>query len=108
MNSTTAALNELFNRIPRRHSTDNVKEINAIITEYEDLLITIEAVNTFYEKNIPPFFDEVETAKSLVKKSTDNKASKKSKDNFFDEASGALKGSVEALITLYADGNRMT
>jgi hypothetical protein len=106
MNSTTTTLNALFNRIPRRHSADNVKDINTIITEYEDLLISIEAVNPFYEKNISPFFDEAEAVKLLVKKSTDNKASKKSKDSFFDEASGALKDSMEALITLYADGNR--
>jgi hypothetical protein len=107
MNSTTAALNALFNRIPRRHSVENVKDINSIITEYEDLLITIEAVNAFYEKNTSPFFDEVETVKSLIKKSTDNKAAKKSKDSFFNEASGALKDSIEALLKVYADGNRM-
>jgi hypothetical protein len=107
MNSTTTALTALFNRIPRRHSTDNVKDINGIITDYEDLLISIEAVNPFYEKNISPFFDEVENVKLSIKKSTDNKASKKSKDSFFDEASGALKDSIEALIKMYADGNRM-
>lgn len=106
MNSTTTALNELFNRIPRRHSVENVKDINGIVTEYEDLLITIEAVNSFYEKSISPFFDETEAVKLLIKKSTDNKASKKSKDSFFDEASGALKDSIEALIEMYADGNR--
>jgi hypothetical protein len=106
MNSTTTALNALFNRIPRRHSADNVKDINGIVAEYEDLLITIEAVNPFYEKNISSFFDETEVVKSLIKKSTDNKASKKSKDSFFDEASGALKDSIEALLKMYADGNR--
>ena len=106
MNSTTTALNSLFNRIPRRHSADNIKDINGIVTEYEDLLITIEAVNSFYEKSIPPFFDEVENIKSFIKKSNDNKASKKTKDSFFDEASGALKDSMQALIEVYADGNR--
>lgn len=106
MNSTTAALTALFNRIPRRHSADNIKDINNIITEYEDLLITIEAVNSFYETSIPVFFDEVETVKSTIKKSSDNKASKKNKDIFFDEASGALKDSIQSLIDLYADGKR--
>lgn len=106
MNSTTTALTELFNRIPRRHSADNIKDINGIVTEYEDLLIIIEAVNSFYEKNIPPFFDEVENIKTFIKKSNDNKASKKTKDSFFDEASGALKDSMQALIEVYADGNR--
>jgi hypothetical protein len=105
MNTTTAALNELFNRIPRRHSVDNVKDINNIVAEYEDLLISIEAINSFYEKNIPPFFDELDNVRSSIKKSTDNKASKKSKDSFFDEASGALKDSMQELINLYADGN---
>jgi len=106
MNSTTTALNALFDRIPRRHSLENVKEINSILTEYEDLLISIEAVNSFYEKNIPVFFDELEVVRSNIKKSSDNKASKKNKDNFFDEASGALKETIEALINLYADGNK--
>ena len=104
MNPTTAALTALFNRIPRRHSLENVKDINGIVTEYEDLLISIEAVNPFYEKNIPVFFDELEVVKASIKKSTDNKASKKNKDSYFDEASGALKDTVQALINLYADG----
>jgi hypothetical protein len=106
MNSTATALTALFNRIPRRHSTDNVKDINGIVSEYEDLLINIEAVNAFYEKNIPVFFYDVETVKAAIKKSTDNKAAKKNKDIFFDEASVALKDSIEALIALYGDGER--
>jgi len=105
MNSTTAALNGLFDRIPRRHSADNVKEIYDIMNEYEDLLITIEAVNTFYEKKVPIFFEELETVRATVKKSNDNKASKKNKDNFFDEASGTLKDSIQALIQMYGDGS---
>jgi hypothetical protein len=106
MNPTAAALLELFNRIPRRHSLENVKDINNIFTEYEDLLITIEAVNPFYEKNISVFFEELELARSAIKKSTDNKASKKLKDSFFDEGSGTLKDSIQALTEVYADGKR--
>ena len=106
MNSITTALSALFDRIPRRHSLENVKEINSIVTEYEDLLISIEAVNNFYEKNMPVFFDELDVVRSNIKKSTDNKASKKNKDNFFDEASGTLKETVQALINLYGDGNK--
>ena len=106
MNSTTTALQTLFNRIPRRHSADNIKDINSIITEYEDILLSIEATNSFYEKNIPPFFDSVEEVKACIKKSNDNKASKKNKDSFFDEASGTLKDSMEALIEMYAEGKR--
>ena len=106
MNSITSSLTALFDRIPRRHSLENVIDIKAIVTDYEDLLIEIEAINPFYEKSIPPFFDEVETVNASIKKSTDNKASKKVKDQFFDEASGALKDSVQELISLYGDGKR--
>ena len=107
MNSTTAALTELFSQIPRRHSTDNVKDINSIIASYEELLKNIEAENEWYEKNIPVFFDELNTVRSTIKKSTDNKASKKNKDSFFDEGSGMLKDSLQALIELYADGKKV-
>jgi hypothetical protein len=107
MNSTTAALNALFNRIPRRYSTDNIKDINSILTEYEDLLRDIESRNEWYEKNTAVFFEELDTVRATLKKSMDNKASKKNKDNFFDEASGLLKDNVQSLIELYADGGRV-
>ena len=106
MNPISSSLTSLFDRIPRRHSLENVIEIKAILTEYEDLLMEIEAVNPFYEKSIPPFFDEVETVNESIKKSTDNKASKKVKDEFFDEASGALKDTMQELLSLYGDGKR--
>lgn len=106
MNLTTAALTALFDRIPRRHSTDNVKDINSILANYEYLLKSIEAENGWYEKNTAIFFDDVDTVRATIKKSTDNKASKKNKDIFFDEASGALKDSMQSLIELYADGTQ--
>ena len=106
MNSTTAALTSLFNRIPRRHSLENVKDINGMVTEYENILITIEAENSFYEKNISEFFDDLENIRAAIKKSTDNKASKKNKDSYFDEASSLLKDSIEATMTMYEDGKR--
>jgi hypothetical protein len=106
MNTSTAALTALFNRIPRRHSLENIKDINSIVTEYENLLIKIEAENTYYEKNIPVFFDELDGVRATIKRSADNKASKKTKDSFFDEASGALKDSMQALMEVYADGSR--
>jgi len=106
MNPTTAALTTLFNRIPRRHSLENIKDINGIVTEYEDLLLKIEAENAWYEKNIPVFFDELDGVRLIIKKSADNKASKKTKDSFFDDASGALKDSMQALLDVYADGSR--
>lgn len=105
MNTTAAALQALFNRIPRRHSLENVKEIYSILTEYEDLLITIEAVNAFYEKNIPIYFDELEAVRAIIKKSNDNKASKKMKDSLFDEGSGNLKDSIQKLMDIYGDGS---
>ena len=106
MNPTTAALTALFNRIPRRHSTDNIKDINCIVADYEDILINIERMNLFYEKNVSTFFNDLDVVRATIKKSGDNKASKKTKDNFFDEASGILKDSMQVLIELYADGNR--
>lgn len=107
MNPIKQSLTDLFDRIPRRHSTDNVKEIYGIADEYEDLLTTIEAENSFYEKQIAPFFDELEQVRASIKKSTESKASKKNKDSFFDEASGMLKDSVQSLLELYGDGGRM-
>jgi hypothetical protein len=105
MNPVTTSLNSLFDRIPRRHSADNVKEIYVIADKYEDLLKTIEGENSFYEKNVAVFFDELDNIRGLIKKSTDPKASKKNKDNFFDEASGILKDSMQALMMVYAEGN---
>ena len=102
------ALTALFNRIPRRHSIENVKDIYGIVNEFETILLNIEAINAFYEKRVPPFFDGLDTIRTTIKKSADNKASKKNKDIFFDEASGLLKDSIQAMITLYEDGNRTT
>ncbi|MEO7961305.1 MAG: hypothetical protein ABIR19_07155 [Ginsengibacter sp.] len=105
MNPTATALQELFERIPRRHSLENMTVINGILSEYEDLLISIEGENSFYEKNIPVHFEELESVRSTIKNSNSNKASKKLKDNLFDEGSAKLKDSIEALIELYDDGN---
>ena len=101
------ALTVLFDRIPRRHTLENVQEINGIVGEYEDILVSIEAVNAYYEKVIPVYFDELDAIRVNIKKSTDNKASKKNKDNYFDEASGALKDTIQALIEMYGDGKKM-
>jgi len=106
MDSTTEALNALFDRIPRRHSQENVQEINSILSAYEDLLVSIEAVNAYYEKQVPVFFDQLDTVRAGIKKSTDNKASKKNKDSFFDDASGTLKDSMQELIAMYGDGKQ--
>ena len=77
-----------------------------MVDEYENILIKVEAVNPYYEKNIPLFFNDLDTIRATIKKSTDNKASKKNKDIFFDEASGLLKDSIQAMMNMYDDGNR--
>jgi len=93
-------LKELFGRIPRRHSADNVKDIYAILDEYENVLQDIEREKT-YEQLVAPFFDALDPIRATIKKSSDNKASKKMKDSLFDEASGALKDTMEELMEMY-------
>lgn len=106
MNSTSQELHALFDRIPRRHTPDNVKEFYSILDEHENLLQNIEAESIFYEQNISEFFEAIDPIRTLIKKSADNKASKKMKDSYFDDASGKLKDSMEAVISFYADGTR--
>jgi hypothetical protein len=100
MNPISQKLTDLFNRIPRRHTTDNVKDIYLILNDYETLLQEIEADPEF-ENQVSVFFEDIEPILNLVKKSTDNKASKKQKDEYFDEASGSLKDAIEALRKIY-------
>ncbi|RYY39998.1 MAG: hypothetical protein EOO08_08045 [Chitinophagaceae bacterium] len=99
MSEARETVQELFGRIPRRHTADNVKEIYSIIDDYEDLLQTLEA-NPQYESVIAPFFEAVAPVRATVKKSNDPKASKKAKDVLFDEGSGALKDTMEELMKL--------
>ena len=102
----SSQITALYDRIPRRHTTDNVKDIYSIIEEYEDVLMSIESINSFYEKNIGSFFEVATTAKAAIKKSTDNKASKKNKDSFFDEGSGLLKENMQELLNFFGDGKK--
>jgi hypothetical protein len=99
MNEIKESLRELFNRIPRRHTADNVKEIYSILDAYEDLLIQMET-DARYEKQVPGLFEALEPIRATIKKSNDNKASKKTKDVLFDEASGALKDAMEEAMQL--------
>src|SRR6478609_9349963 len=92
-------LHQLFNRIPRRHTADNVKEIYSILDEYEEALKRLEA-DARYEQLVAPFFEALDPIRATIKKSNDNKASKKAKDMLFDEASGALKDTMETLMQL--------
>lgn len=100
MNETEVKLKELFNRIPRRHTADNIKEIYSILDAYEELLQTMEADAPRYEQQVAPFFEALDPIRTTIKKSNDNKASKKQKDVLFDEASGALKDTMEELMQL--------
>jgi len=104
--SISTQITALYDRIPRRHTTDNVKDIYSIIEEYEDVLIEIESINPFYEQNISSYFDAAVNAKAAIKKSTDNKASKKNKDAFFDEGSGLLKENMQELLIFYGNGKK--
>lgn len=99
MNEAHEKLNELFSRIPRRHTADNVKEMYNLLDEYEELLQTMER-DAKYEPHIAPFFEALDPIRATVKKSNDNKASKKVKDTLFDEASGALKDTMQELMQL--------
>src|SRR6266542_1897307 len=99
MNEIHEKLKELFDRIPRRHTSNNVKEMYGILDAYEDLLKTMEADNR-YEKQVARFFDTLDPIRATIKKSNDNKASKKTKDVLFDQASGSLKDSMEGAMQL--------
>ncbi len=99
MNEIRQKLSELFQRIPRRHTADNVKEMYSILDTFEELLKTMEA-DERYEKQVGRFFEAIDPIRATVKKSNDGKASKKAKDVLFDEASGALKDTVEETMQL--------
>jgi hypothetical protein len=53
-----------------------------------------------YEKQVARFFETLDPIRATIKKSNDNKASKKAKDVLFDQASGALKDSMEEAMKL--------
>ncbi len=99
MKEVQEKLRELFNRIPRRHTADNVKEIYSLLDAYEELLQQMEAAPQ-YEKKVAYLFEALDPIRATVKKSNDNKASKKTKDTLFDEASGALKDTMEEAMQL--------
>lgn len=99
MNEIEQKLGELFRGIPRRHTADNVKEMYSILDAYEDVLKTMET-DERYEKQVARFFEDLDPIRAIIKKSNDNKASKRVKDVLFDQASGALKDSMEAAMQL--------
>jgi hypothetical protein len=95
-------LQELLDRVPRRHTADNVKEINSIVDEYEELLQSLEA-DPELEPQIAGFFDALDPIRKTIKDSNHAKHSKKAKDDLFDDASGQLKDSMEELLALGGD-----
>lgn len=99
MNEIYEKLQALYGRIPRRHTADNVKEIYSILDEYEDVLKEMEADES-YGANTAPLFAPLDSIRATVKNSNSPRASKKEKDNLFDEASGALKDEIEAAMKL--------
>lgn len=100
MNEINGKLKELFNRIPRRHTAENVKEMYSILDAYEDLLKELEA-DAQYEEQVAHFFEALDPIRATIKKSNDNKIAKKGKDVLFDDASGALKDSMEEAMRLF-------
>jgi signal transduction protein with GAF and PtsI domain len=99
MNEPKEQLKELFDRIPRRHTADNVKEIYSILDTYEDLLKEMETDDR-YKEQVNIFFEALDPIRAIIKKSNDGKASKKAKDVLFDEASGSLKDTIEEAMKL--------
>lgn len=100
METYNQELEQLKSRIPRRHSVENVVEMNNIADEYEDILRKIEAIDDSYAENTAPLFEQLDEVRSKIKLSTSNKNSKKNKDMLFDEASGLLKDGVQALMEI--------
>lgn len=99
MNEAYEKLQDLFNRIPRRHTADNVKEIYSILDAYEDVLKDMEA-DERYGTRVAALFEPLDTIRATIKASNSPKASKKQKDDLFDEASGSLKDEIEAAMKL--------
>lgn len=99
MNEPKEKLMDLFHRIPRRHTADNVKEMYSLLDEYEAVLKDMET-DARYESQVSRLFEALDPIRATVKKSNDSKASKKTKDMLFDEASGALKDAVEEAMQL--------
>jgi hypothetical protein len=99
MNEPKEQLRELFDRIPRRHTAENVKEIYNLLDAYEEVLKEMET-DERYKEQVNIFFEALDPIRATIKKSNDGKASKKMKDVLFDEASGALKDTIEEAMQL--------
>ena len=105
MEPYAALLQDLYDRIPRRHTAENVVIINGIVDEYADILGKIESINPWYEKNTAVFYPSLESIQNNIKMSNSSKHAKKAKDALFDEASGSLKDDIQALMAVYGNGS---
>ncbi len=105
MEPYAALLQDLYDRLPRRHSAENLQVINSIIDDYADILGKIESTNSWFEKNTAVFYPSLESIQGNIKMSNSNKHSKKAKDDLFDQASGSLKDDIQSLIRVYAEGS---
>jgi hypothetical protein len=107
MEPYASQLQDLYDRIPRRHSAENIAGINSILDDYSDILGKIESINAWYEKNTAVFYPSLQTIQNNIKMSNSSKHSKKAKDNLFDEASGSLKDDIQSLILVYSNGDKV-
>ena len=107
MEPYTALLKDLYEKIPRRHTAENLLEINSVIDEYAVVLGKIESINAWYEKNTAGFYPSLESIQTTIKSSNSNKHSKKAKDSLFDEASGNLKDDIQSLIKVLESGQKI-
>jgi len=106
MEQYAALLQDLYDKIPRRHNAENVGIINSILDDYVTILGKIESINPWYEKNTAGFYPTLESIQNNIKMSNSSKHAKKAKDALFDEASGSLKDDIQALIAVYGNGDQ--
>ena len=85
----------------RESITELLKQYNGLRNGQSSIFLEEEAFETIID-----YFDELEDVRAIIKKSTDNKASKKMKDSLFDEGSGNLKDSMQKLMDIYGDGSQ--
>lgn len=60
-------LKSLYDRIPRRHTTENVKEAYSILDDYEDLLTELESDDR-HENQVASFFEAIAPIRVTFKK----------------------------------------
>ena len=104
MEQYEALLKDLYDKVPRRHSAENVQAFNGILDDYAAILGKIESTNAWFEKSTAVFYPSLETVQHTIKTSNSNKHSKKAKDDLFAAAADSLKDDIQALMNVYAEG----